>query len=103
MKIVYINMGLEMLPWRIRVIRRCSGNSGIRTLVAKVTCAADDFEGNWNASSSLSKHFQAHVNIFIVLGHSTYPPIFCTLELLIRKVAYTKYDATGVVRWSNYS
>jgi hypothetical protein len=24
------------------------------------------------------------------------------LELLIRKVAYTKYDATGLVRWSNY-
>jgi hypothetical protein len=25
------------------------------------------------------------------------------LELLIRKVAYTKYDATGLVRWSNYT
>jgi hypothetical protein len=24
------------------------------------------------------------------------------LELLIRKVAYTKYDATGLVPWSNY-
>jgi hypothetical protein len=24
------------------------------------------------------------------------------LELLIRKVAYTKDDATGLVRWSNY-
>jgi hypothetical protein len=24
------------------------------------------------------------------------------LELLIRKVAYTKYDATGLVRWSSY-
>jgi hypothetical protein len=25
------------------------------------------------------------------------------LELLIRKVAYTKYDAAGLVRWSNYN
>jgi hypothetical protein len=25
------------------------------------------------------------------------------LELLIRKVAYTKYDATGLVCWSNYT
>jgi hypothetical protein len=25
------------------------------------------------------------------------------LELLIRKVAYTKYDATGLVPWSNYT
>jgi hypothetical protein len=25
------------------------------------------------------------------------------LELLIRKVAYMKYDATGLVRWSNYT
>jgi hypothetical protein len=25
------------------------------------------------------------------------------LELLIRKVAYTKYDATGLVPWSNYN
>jgi hypothetical protein len=24
------------------------------------------------------------------------------LELFISKVAYTKYDATGLVRWSNY-
>jgi hypothetical protein len=24
-------------------------------------------------------------------------------ELLIRKVAYTKYDATGLVRWSNFT
>jgi hypothetical protein len=24
------------------------------------------------------------------------------LELLIHKVAYTKYDATSLVRWSNY-
>jgi hypothetical protein len=25
------------------------------------------------------------------------------LELFIRKVAYTKYDATILVRWSNYN
>jgi hypothetical protein len=25
------------------------------------------------------------------------------LELFIRKVAYTKYDATVLVRWSNYT
>jgi hypothetical protein len=25
------------------------------------------------------------------------------LELFVRKVAYTKYDATVLVRWSNYS
>jgi hypothetical protein len=25
------------------------------------------------------------------------------LELSIRKVAYTKYDATGLVRWANYT
>jgi hypothetical protein len=25
------------------------------------------------------------------------------LELLIRKVAYAKYDATSLVRWSNYT
>jgi hypothetical protein len=29
--------------------------------------------------------------------------LFEGLELLIRKVAYTKYDAIGLVRWSNYS
>jgi hypothetical protein len=25
------------------------------------------------------------------------------LELLVRKVAYTKYDATGLVCWSNFN
>jgi hypothetical protein len=29
--------------------------------------------------------------------------LFEGLELLIRKVAYTKYDATGLVPWSNFN
>jgi hypothetical protein len=33
--------------------------------------------------------------------HTGYPVE--VLELLIGKVAYTKYDATGLVRWSDYS
>jgi hypothetical protein len=45
-KIIYINMGLEMLQQQTRAIQRYLGNTGIRTLVIKVTYSRDIIEGN---------------------------------------------------------